>query len=242
MFGWRKRIGYIGPTVMEVVPYEFYRFAPGRRRPRRRHLQHRRLEQGSLRPGARAGHDGRGVSRLARRRFHPARRRTARGRARQGIRRDHRQGHRGRRQGACLDRRARRHGCAAAIDARRVVDRLALSRAAQHRDGRLPRRSSGSRSSAPKGMDVPFKSLQSRDARRDQGVCHRRARSRRAVRRALSALPAMAGRAGRRCARAGDATSRRSPIRMRASSSHSRRSASRTGSTATAGCWRRWRR
>jgi maleate isomerase len=28
MFGWRKRIGYIGPTVMEVVPYEFYRYAP----------------------------------------------------------------------------------------------------------------------------------------------------------------------------------------------------------------------
>ena len=28
MFGWRKRIGYITPTVMEVVPYEFYRFAP----------------------------------------------------------------------------------------------------------------------------------------------------------------------------------------------------------------------
>lgn len=27
MFGSRKRIGYIGPTVMEVVPYEFYRFA-----------------------------------------------------------------------------------------------------------------------------------------------------------------------------------------------------------------------
>jgi maleate isomerase len=28
MFGWRKRIGYIAPTVMEVVPYEFYSFAP----------------------------------------------------------------------------------------------------------------------------------------------------------------------------------------------------------------------
>src|ERR1700759_5400726 len=28
MFGLRKRIGYITPTVMEVVPYEFYRFAP----------------------------------------------------------------------------------------------------------------------------------------------------------------------------------------------------------------------
>ncbi|HLH98358.1 MAG TPA: hypothetical protein VKW08_24885 [Xanthobacteraceae bacterium] len=28
MFGWRKRIGYISPTVLEVVPYEFYRFAP----------------------------------------------------------------------------------------------------------------------------------------------------------------------------------------------------------------------
>jgi maleate cis-trans isomerase len=28
MFGFRKRIGYIAPTVMEVVPYEFYRFAP----------------------------------------------------------------------------------------------------------------------------------------------------------------------------------------------------------------------
>jgi maleate isomerase len=28
MFGWRARIGYISPTVMEVLPYEFYRFAP----------------------------------------------------------------------------------------------------------------------------------------------------------------------------------------------------------------------
>jgi len=28
MFGWRKRIGYIAPTVLEVVPFEFYRFAP----------------------------------------------------------------------------------------------------------------------------------------------------------------------------------------------------------------------
>ena len=28
MFGWRKRIGYIAPTVMELVPYEFYSMAP----------------------------------------------------------------------------------------------------------------------------------------------------------------------------------------------------------------------
>lgn len=28
MFGWRRRVGYIAPTVMEVVPYDFYRFAP----------------------------------------------------------------------------------------------------------------------------------------------------------------------------------------------------------------------
>jgi len=28
MFGGRKRIGYIAPTVIEVVAYEFYRFAP----------------------------------------------------------------------------------------------------------------------------------------------------------------------------------------------------------------------
>jgi maleate cis-trans isomerase len=28
MFGSRKRIGYIAPTVLEVMPYEFYRFAP----------------------------------------------------------------------------------------------------------------------------------------------------------------------------------------------------------------------
>src|SRR6476661_8432099 len=28
MFGWRKRIGYIAPTVIEVVAYEYYRFAP----------------------------------------------------------------------------------------------------------------------------------------------------------------------------------------------------------------------
>lgn len=28
MFGWRRRIGYIAPTVTEVVAYDFYRFAP----------------------------------------------------------------------------------------------------------------------------------------------------------------------------------------------------------------------
>ena len=28
MFGWRKRIGYIAPTVIEVLAYEFYQFAP----------------------------------------------------------------------------------------------------------------------------------------------------------------------------------------------------------------------
>lgn len=28
MFGWRRRIGYITPTVMEVTAYDFYRFAP----------------------------------------------------------------------------------------------------------------------------------------------------------------------------------------------------------------------
>lgn len=28
MFGWRRRVGYIAPTVMEVVAYDFYRFAP----------------------------------------------------------------------------------------------------------------------------------------------------------------------------------------------------------------------
>ena len=28
MFGWRRRIGYIAPTVIEVVAFDFYRFAP----------------------------------------------------------------------------------------------------------------------------------------------------------------------------------------------------------------------
>jgi maleate cis-trans isomerase len=28
MFGWRKRIGYITPSVMETAAYEFYKFAP----------------------------------------------------------------------------------------------------------------------------------------------------------------------------------------------------------------------
>ena len=28
MFGWRRRIGYITPTVLEVVPFELYQFAP----------------------------------------------------------------------------------------------------------------------------------------------------------------------------------------------------------------------
>lgn len=28
MFGWRKRVGYITPSVLETAAYEFYRFAP----------------------------------------------------------------------------------------------------------------------------------------------------------------------------------------------------------------------
>lgn len=28
MFSWRRRIGYITPSVMETAAYEFYRFAP----------------------------------------------------------------------------------------------------------------------------------------------------------------------------------------------------------------------
>jgi maleate cis-trans isomerase len=28
MFGWRKRIGFISPSVLEVIPYDFYHFAP----------------------------------------------------------------------------------------------------------------------------------------------------------------------------------------------------------------------
>jgi maleate isomerase len=28
MFGWRKRIGFISPSVLEVIPYDFYRLAP----------------------------------------------------------------------------------------------------------------------------------------------------------------------------------------------------------------------
>jgi maleate isomerase len=28
MFGWRKRIGYVTPSVMETAAYEFYKFAP----------------------------------------------------------------------------------------------------------------------------------------------------------------------------------------------------------------------
>lgn len=28
MFGWRKRIGFISPTVIEVIPYDFYNLAP----------------------------------------------------------------------------------------------------------------------------------------------------------------------------------------------------------------------
>ena len=48
MFGARKRIGYISPSVLEVVPFEFYRFAPEGVGPCRRHLQHRRLDRASI--------------------------------------------------------------------------------------------------------------------------------------------------------------------------------------------------
>ena len=97
MFGSRKRIGYIAPDRHGGRAVRILPLCARRRRPRRRDLQHRRLEPGLFRAGARAGHDRGDLSRLARRRFHPPWRRAARGRARQGLRGDHRQGHRGRR-------------------------------------------------------------------------------------------------------------------------------------------------
>jgi hypothetical protein len=85
MFGWRKRVGYIGPTVMEVVPYEFYKFAP----------------DGVGLVGVTCNIDdwsadyfdqalaqvttGRGLSRLARGRFHHSRRRALDRGAWQGV-------------------------------------------------------------------------------------------------------------------------------------------------------------
>ena len=156
MFGWRKRIGYIAPTVIEVVAYEFYRFAPDGHRPHRRHLQHRRLAARGVREGPRPGRRSRDLSRLARRRFHHSRRRAAGGRARAALRGDHRPRRRGRRQGQGDHVDPRRHGGAAPHQGAPDRDRLALPRAAQ------------------RSTDRPFEATASRWSARTAWICRSR--------------------------------------------------------------------
>ena len=42
MFGWRARIGYLCPSVFEMIAYDFYRIVPPGR-PDRGYLHDRRL-------------------------------------------------------------------------------------------------------------------------------------------------------------------------------------------------------
>ena len=238
MFGSRKRIGYIGPTVMEVVPYEFYRFAPDgvglvgvtcniddwskeyfdRRWRRSRRPRPISARAASISSCTAAGRSWWRAARATRTSSSATSRRPPRSRR--------------------LDRRARRHGGAAPYRRAARRDRLALSGAAQRGDGRLSA-SFGFEIVRAEGMDVPFKELQNvppADIHAfARGVLDRAG----PVRRALSALPAMAGGADGRCAGTRARRCRRSPIPTQASSSHSRRSASRMRSAATAGCWRR---
>ena len=153
MFGWRKRIGYIAPTVIEVVAYEFYRFAPDGIgltgvtcsiddwRPDG-------FDKGLAQVAAAATYLGsRGVDFI----IHGGGPLVvARGRR---LRGDHRPRHRGRRQGQGDHLHARRHGGAAPRRRAPHRDRLALSQAAQRcadrasdrqRLRRRPRRGDGS--------------------------------------------------------------------------------------------------
>src|SRR3954447_7539886 len=125
MFGSRKRIGYIGPTVMEVVPYEFYRFAPDGIglvgvTCNIDDWSQSYFDQALAQVTTAAAYLGsRGVDFV----LHGGG--PARGRARQRLRGDHRQRYRGGGEGPCFDGRARRHAGAAPRRCTAGGDRLA---------------------------------------------------------------------------------------------------------------------
>ena len=221
MFGWRKRIGYIAPTVMEVVPYEFYRFAPDGIglvgvtcniddwRPDY-------FEKALAQVAAAATYLGsRGVDFI----IHgggPLVVARGKGYEEMIVTR-----HRGRRQGHGDHSRARRHGGAAPCRRAPHRDRLALSQAAQRCADRpsdrqwlrgRPRRGHGS---AVQGDAEPA-------ACRYPGIRRQRAGARRKTA-TRSTCPARNGRR-RRSSRSWSRTaaSRWSPIRTPASSSRSR--------------------
>ncbi len=127
MFGSRKRIGYISPSVLEVVPYDFYRFAP----------------EGVGLVGVTCNiddwtqeHFDRALGQVKKAAAYLGSRQVdyivhgggpLGGGARQGLRRPHRQRHPGGRKGAGDDRRALRHGGAAARRRAPHRHRIALS-------------------------------------------------------------------------------------------------------------------
>ena len=161
MFGWRKRIGYIGPTVMEVVPYEFYRFAPEGVglvgvTCNIDDWSQQYFDQALAQVTTAAAYLGsRGVDFI----LHGGGPLVvARGK---GFRGDHSPRHRGSRESAGVDGRAGSDGGAAPSRRAPHRDRLALSGAAQPRRFRPISLAQGFEIVGAEGMDVPFKSLQS---------------------------------------------------------------------------------
>ena len=242
MFGWRKRIGYIAPTVIEVVPTNS---TTSRRTASASPASPATSTTGGPSEFEKAlaqVDDGGDLSRLARRRFHHPRRRPAGGGARQGLRGDHRQGHRGRRQGArrppasAPRMEALRH-----IGARRIA--IASPYPERHNDaltGYLAR--NGFEIVRAEGMDLPFKEMQNLPPADIQQFADGVLAARRRLRRALSALPAMAGGADRRAAgarqrQAGGGLHACLLLRRVQGDRHDR-----CRSAATAGCSPRWRR
>ena len=233
MFGWRKRIGYITPTVMEVVPYEFYRFAP----------------EGvglvgvtcniddwgpeEFEKGARPGQDDGRLSRLARRRFHHPRRRSAGRQARQGFRGNHRPGDRGGSEGSRHHRGPRRHGGTAPRRRAPRRDRFALSEGAGRGDGGLSHRAR-LRDSAGRGLGHRLQGAAKYRARGDLSICRGRARPRQGLRGALFARNGRPRRSWT-CWRK-TAACRWSPIPTPISSPHSSGSGCAIRFAATAGC------
>ena len=241
MFGWRKRIGYIGPTVMEVVPYEFYRFAPDGIglvgvTCNIDDWSAEYFDQALAQVTTAAAYLGsravdfiiHGGGPLV----------VARGK---GYRRGSRQGYRESLRRARAHGRARRHGMRCATSAR------SASRSPRPiRSGTIDAMTEylgahGFDIVRAEGMDVPFKRAAERFAgRRSEASLTVCSHARRPATRSI--CPARNGRRRRLSMRWNARPAfLPSPIPTQAFSSHSRRWASRIRSKARAGCWPRCR-
>ena len=202
MFGWRKRIGYISPTVMEVLPYEFYRFAPEGVGLVGVTCMIDDWRPGGVREGPRAGEERGRLSWLAQRRLRHSRRRTARRRARARLRGDDR------REISSAAGVPATTGVRSGMEALRAVraERIVIASPYppahdEALSGYL--KTFGFDVLAARGANLAVQGHSGADAARDLRFREARHRRQSEMRHGLSRLSAMAGCAGRRRNRAG---------------------------------------